>query len=142
MANSGRYRVEGLTREYEPGLDGIFSASIQRAPRRMIANDHPIMRVGLRLAVRRERDMEIVRETRGTRETIEEFQRLLPDVIILDLDSLNRRGPDTVQGIRHWSQAASTIVVSAKSRISRNRRSRIFSPNSTPTIDPARSSWR
>jgi DNA-binding NarL/FixJ family response regulator len=58
----------------------------------MIANDHPIMRVGLRLAVRRERDMEIVRET------IEEFQRLLPDVIILDLDSLNRRGPDTVQG--------------------------------------------
>jgi DNA-binding NarL/FixJ family response regulator len=75
----------------------------------MMANDHPIMRVGLRLAVRRERDMEIVRET------IEEFQRLLPDVIILDLDSLNRRGPDTVQGIRHWSQAASTIVVSAKS---------------------------
>jgi DNA-binding NarL/FixJ family response regulator len=75
----------------------------------MIANDHPIMRVGLRLAVRRQRDMEIVRET------IEEFQRLLPDVIILDLDSLNRRGPDTVQGIRHWSQAASTIVVSAKS---------------------------
>jgi len=112
----------------------------------MIANDHPIMRVGLRLAVRRERDMEIVRETRGTRETIEEFQRLLPDVIILDLDSLNRRGPDTVQGIRHWSQAASTIVVSAKSWMSRNRRSkvasRIFSPNSTPTIDPTRSSWR
>ena len=24
MANSGRYRVEGLTREYEPGLDAIF----------------------------------------------------------------------------------------------------------------------
>jgi hypothetical protein len=34
MANSGRYRVEGLTREYEPGLDVIFAASLQRAPRR------------------------------------------------------------------------------------------------------------
>jgi two-component system invasion response regulator UvrY len=79
----------------------------------MIANDHPIMRVGLRLAVRRERDMEIVGETRGTRETIEEFQRLLPDVIILDLDSLNRRGPDTVQAIRRTCPDLPLIVLSS-----------------------------
>src|ERR1700679_2215880 len=79
----------------------------------MIANDHPIMRVGLRLAVRRERDMEIVGETRGTRETIEEFQRLLPDVIILDLDSLNRRGPDTVRAIRRTCPDLPLIVLSS-----------------------------
>jgi DNA-binding NarL/FixJ family response regulator len=79
----------------------------------MIANDHPIMRVGLRLAVRRERDMEIVGETKGTRETIEEFQRLLPDVIILDLDSLNRRGPDTIQAIRRTCPDLPLIVLSS-----------------------------
>jgi two-component system invasion response regulator UvrY len=79
----------------------------------MIANDHPIMRVGLRLAVRRERDMEIVGETKGTRETIEKFQRLLPDVIILDLDSLNRRGPDTIQAIRRTCPDLPLIVLSS-----------------------------
>jgi two-component system invasion response regulator UvrY len=79
----------------------------------MIANDHPIMRVGLRLAVRRERDMEIVGETRGARETTEELQRLLPDVIILDLDLLDRRGPDTVQAIRRTCPDLPLIVLSS-----------------------------
>jgi DNA-binding NarL/FixJ family response regulator len=79
----------------------------------MIANDHPIMRVGLRLAVRRERDMEIVGETKGTRETIEVFPRLLPDVVIMDFDSPNRRGPDTIQAIRRTCPDLPLIVLSS-----------------------------
>jgi DNA-binding NarL/FixJ family response regulator len=39
----------------------------------MIANDHPIMRVGLRLAVRRERDMEIVGETKARARPLKSF---------------------------------------------------------------------
>jgi DNA-binding NarL/FixJ family response regulator len=79
----------------------------------MIANDHPIMRVGLRIVVRRERDMELVGETRGARETIEEFQRLLPDVILLDLDSPDRSGPDTIETIRHACPNLPLIVLSS-----------------------------
>jgi DNA-binding NarL/FixJ family response regulator len=79
----------------------------------MIANDHPIMRVGLRMAVRRERDMEVVGETRGARETIEQFQRLLPDVILLDLDSPDRSGPDTVAAVRRACPNLPLIVLSS-----------------------------
>jgi DNA-binding NarL/FixJ family response regulator len=79
----------------------------------MIANNHPIMRVGLRLAVRRERDMEVVGETRGERETIEKFQRLLPDVIILDLDSLDHRASDTIEALRRACPNLPLIVLSS-----------------------------
>jgi DNA-binding NarL/FixJ family response regulator len=79
----------------------------------MIANDHPIMRVGLRMAVRREQDMEVVGETRGARETIEQFQQLLPDVILLDLDSPDRSGPDTVEAIHHACPNLPLIVLSS-----------------------------
>ena len=79
----------------------------------MIANDHPIMRVGLRMVVRRERDMEVVGETRGARETIEQFQQLLPDVILLDLDSPDRSGPDTVEAIHHACPNLPLIVLSS-----------------------------
>jgi DNA-binding NarL/FixJ family response regulator len=79
----------------------------------MIANDHPIMRVGLRMAVRRERDMEVVGETRGPCETIAELQRLLPDVMLLDLDSPDRSGPDTVEAVRHACPNLPLIVLSS-----------------------------
>jgi DNA-binding NarL/FixJ family response regulator len=79
----------------------------------MIASDHPIMRVGLRMAVRRERDMEVVGETRGARETIEQFQRVLPDVILLDLDSPDRSGPDTVEAVRRACPNLPLIVLSS-----------------------------
>jgi two-component system invasion response regulator UvrY len=79
----------------------------------MIANDHPIMRVGLRMAVRREQDMEVVGETWGARETIEQFQQLLPDVILLDLDSPDRSGPDTVEAIHHACPNLPLIVLSS-----------------------------
>jgi DNA-binding NarL/FixJ family response regulator len=79
----------------------------------MIANDHPIMRVGLRMAVRRERDMEVVGETRLAREAITEFQRLLPDVMLLDLDSPDRTGPDTVEAIHHAYPNLPLIVLSS-----------------------------
>jgi DNA-binding NarL/FixJ family response regulator len=79
----------------------------------MITNDHPIMRVGLRMAVRRERDMEVVGETRDARETIEQFPRLLPDVILLDLDPADRSGRDTVEAIRHACPNLPLVVLSS-----------------------------
>ena len=79
----------------------------------MIANDHPIMRVGLRMAVRRERDMEVVGETRGARDTIEQFERVLPDVLLLDLDSPDQSGPDTVEAIHRACPDLPLIVLSS-----------------------------
>ncbi len=92
-----------------------FTVNIDGPPKIkvMIANDHPIMRVGLRMAVRRERDMEVVGETRGASETLEQFQRLLPDVILLDVDSTDRSGPDTVEAIRQACPNLPLIVLSS-----------------------------
>ena len=79
----------------------------------MIANDHPIMRVGLRMAVRRERDMEVVGETLGAGDTIERFKQVLPDVLLLDLDSSGQSGPDTVEAIHRACPNLPLIVLSS-----------------------------
>jgi len=78
-----------------------------------IANDHPIIRVGLRMAVRRERDMEVVGETRGARDTIAQFKRVRPDVLLLDLDSPDQSGPDTVEAIHRACPNLPLIVLSS-----------------------------
>jgi two-component system invasion response regulator UvrY len=98
-----------------PGVLIQFTVNTDGPPKIkvMIANDHPIMRVGLRMAVRRERDMEVVGETRGASETLEQFQRLLPDVVLLDVDSPDRSGPDTVEAIRHTCPNLPLIVLSS-----------------------------
>jgi two-component system, NarL family, invasion response regulator UvrY len=99
----------------------------------MIANDHPIMRVGLRMAVRRERDMEVVGETRGARDSIEQFQRVLPDVLLLDLDSPDQSGPDTVEVI-HRAYPNLPLLVLSSYPIDANELLRQPSPGPGPVM--------
>lgn len=79
----------------------------------LISNDHPIMRVGLRFAVQREQDMEVVGETSGAPETVRQFERLQPDVILLDLELPHHGGPDTVEAIRRVCPNVPLIVLSS-----------------------------
>jgi DNA-binding NarL/FixJ family response regulator len=51
----------------------------------VLADDHPIMRKGLRLLVNEQADMEVVGEADNGREAITLAQRLHPDVVVMDV---------------------------------------------------------
>lgn len=51
----------------------------------VLADDHPIMRKGLRLLVNEQADMEVVGEADNGREAIAVAQRLHPDVVVMDI---------------------------------------------------------
>ena len=51
----------------------------------MIINNHPIMRVGLRLAIQREADLELVCEVADEAEALVQFELCHPDVVLIDL---------------------------------------------------------
>jgi len=51
----------------------------------VLADDHPIIRKGLRLLVNEQADMEVVGEADNGREAIAVAQRLHPDVVVMDV---------------------------------------------------------
>jgi DNA-binding NarL/FixJ family response regulator len=59
---------------------------VSRPIRVLIADDHPIVREGLRLVLERRGDLEIVGEAADGRGAIQLATRLRPDVAIVDLD--------------------------------------------------------
>jgi DNA-binding NarL/FixJ family response regulator len=52
----------------------------------IIADDHPIVRQGLRQAIEREKDFKIVAEAADGRTALEQLQALAPEIAILDAD--------------------------------------------------------
>ena len=51
----------------------------------LIADDHTIVRIGLRTLLGAEKDIEVVGEAKNGEMAVKEALRLLPDVIIMDL---------------------------------------------------------
>ena len=51
----------------------------------VLADDHTIMRHGLRLVLERQRDFTVVGEASNGRETIELVVRENPDVVVMDI---------------------------------------------------------
>jgi len=66
----------------------------------LIADDHPIVRDGLRKLLSLEDDFEIVAEANDGREVLDKVQELDPDVLLLDLRMPNLDGLAMVQRIR------------------------------------------
>ncbi|MGC1546977.1 MAG: response regulator transcription factor [Rhodanobacter sp.] len=80
------------------------------AIRVLIADDHPMMREGLRAAIDLESDMQVVGEAVDGLDAIEKFRQLNPDVTLLDLQMPKRDGLQVISDIRS-SNPDSVIVV-------------------------------
>ncbi len=52
----------------------------------LIADDHPIVRQGLRLVIERDADLQIVAEAGNGRETLDRIEQYQPQVVVLDVD--------------------------------------------------------
>lgn len=77
----------------------------------LIADDHPVMRSGLRAVIREQPDMRVVGEASDGAQCISEFGHLLPDVTMLDLQMPNVDGLQAITAIRSKYPLASIVVL-------------------------------
>lgn len=77
----------------------------------LIADDHPMMREGLRSTLEIERDMRIVGEVANGAEAVESFTRLRPDVVLMDLQMPRYDGAYAIEAIRTASPDAVIVVL-------------------------------
>jgi two-component system nitrate/nitrite response regulator NarL len=79
----------------------------------IIADDHPIVRDGLKKLLLLEEDFEIVGEASDGREVLERVQELDPDVLLLDLRMPNLDGLSALQSLQQTNKRTRVIVLTA-----------------------------
>src|SRR5882672_5912527 len=79
----------------------------------VIADDHPIVRDGLKKLLLLEDDFEIVGEAGDGREVLEKVQALDPDVLLLDLRMPNLDGLSALQALQQTNKRSKVIVLTA-----------------------------
>jgi two-component system response regulator NreC len=78
----------------------------------LIADDHGIVREGLRSLIEKEPDMEVVGETKDGQETVEAAKQLKPDIIIMDVSMPNLNGIEATRIIVSDNPKIKVIVLS------------------------------
>lgn len=77
----------------------------------MLADDHPILRQGVRALAADELDMEFVAEASSGLETIEAFRQHRPDIVLIDLQMPDMNGIEAMIAIRNEFPDARFIVL-------------------------------
>jgi DNA-binding NarL/FixJ family response regulator len=78
----------------------------------VLADDHPIVRHGIRMVLEAERDFQILGEVEDGLKVIETVERLTPDVLILDIMMPGLSGLKVVRQVRGVSSRTRTIMLS------------------------------
>src|SRR3984893_18780612 len=91
------------------------NSSESRKPsiRILIADDHPIVRDGLRKLLSLEDDFDVIGEAADGREVLDKVQELDPDVLLLDLRMPNLDGLSTLQAMAQLNKHTKVIVLTA-----------------------------
>ncbi len=81
----------------------------------LLADDHAILRRGLRALLEREPDMEVVGEAADGRDTVKAVEDLSPDVVVLDITMPNLNGIEAARQILTKSASTAVMVLSMHS---------------------------
>ena len=89
--------------------------STNRPIRIILADDHQIVRQGLRILLEAEPDMEIIAEADNGRKVLKQAQELLPDIIIMDLSMPELNGIEATRQILSGAPEVKVIALSMHS---------------------------
>ncbi len=84
-----------------------------RKIRIVLADDHPIVRDGLKKMLMLESDLEVVGEANDGREALEQIQMHEPDILLLDLRMPNLDGLGALQTLQHINRKTKVIILTA-----------------------------
>src|SRR5262245_42791577 len=77
----------------------------------LIADDHPIVRKGLRQVIESDPQLKIVEEAGDGQSALDQIKALQPDVAVLDLDMPGKGGFDVVREMRKSRFATEVVIV-------------------------------
>jgi two-component system response regulator NreC len=77
----------------------------------LIADDHAVLRAGLRLLIAGHSDMEVVGEAATGPETVRGAQATAPDVVLLDLSMPGARSTQTIEQLAQVARSARVLVL-------------------------------
>jgi len=80
--------------------------------RLLVVDDHFVVRIGLTSALNLEHDMEVVGEAKDGREAVSAYERLLPDVVVMDYQLPHLNGAEATTAIRQKFPEARVIILS------------------------------
>src|ERR1700680_2545333 len=79
----------------------------------LLADDHPIVRDGLKKLLQLEDDFEVVGEAGDGREVLDKVHELDPDVLLLDLRMPNLDGLSALQALQQTNKRTRVIILTA-----------------------------
>lgn len=79
----------------------------------LVADDHAIVREGLRAVINAERDMQLVGEAADGEEAVRKARALKPDVILMDLFMPRKGGIDAIREIKQANPHARILVLTS-----------------------------
>ena len=83
----------------------------------LIADDHALMRDGLRAILERENGIEVVAIAANGRETVLEARRLNPDIVLMDIVMPELSGIEAAAQIRDHCESTRVIILSMHSTV-------------------------
>src|SRR3712207_6822545 len=81
----------------------------------MLADDHDVVRAGVRTVLERLADVEVVGEAQNGREALEMAQRLGPDVVLMDISMPDLNGVEAARQMRAAVEGVRVIALSMHS---------------------------
>jgi DNA-binding NarL/FixJ family response regulator len=106
--------METMTAPINDNSEGAEKTEKKKATVRiLIADDHPIVRDGLKKLLLLEDDFEVIGEAGDGREVLEKVQELDPDVLLLDLRMPNLDGLSALQALQQTNKRTRVIVLTA-----------------------------
>jgi two-component system response regulator NreC len=84
---------------------------MNQTPRVLLADDHAVLRAGLRLLLTSEKEFDVVGEAASGTETLTLAEKLQPDLILLDLNMPALSGLDSLPALRKISPASKILIL-------------------------------
>ena len=78
----------------------------------IIADDHHLVRQGIRALLEKEKDFEVVKEAVDGKEAVEQVQQLAPDVLVMDIAMPRLNGIEALTRLRSMKAAVHTVILS------------------------------